>query len=376
MTTNEPADDAAPYAARGRRAIVLGVVAAMVVVTLGLVLLGSRIQSPEQAAANASAPSAAPVTAALETRRLKDVLVTRGRVVPDHALPLVLRPAPDGGVVSGAVPRRGSTLREGDVALEINGRPVLVLQGRVPPYRDLSAGAEGSDVTRLQESLVRQGLLLAGEANGTLGPRTVAAVSRVYQRAGYRPPAGAVLPQREVVYVPRLPQLVLSGVPALGSEARNPLVIVGSGGTHVELLLGEDKRELLHRGQNVVVTTDAGQEQARVTGVGPAPAAVGGEPVAEDPQILVSATFTGPGGRRLPAGDYRVEVELVATKGPVLAAPLAAVHAAGDGADVVTVVRDGTSTERRVNLGTSAGGWIELVDPAGLAAGDLVVVAP
>jgi len=54
-------------------------------------------------------------------------------------------------------PVKGAALNEGSVALTVSGRPVFVLQGAQPAYRDLGPGAVGDDVRQLQESLARLG---------------------------------------------------------------------------------------------------------------------------------------------------------------------------------------------------------------------------
>src|SRR5690606_15295164 len=77
-------------------------------------------------------------------------------------------------------------LAEGDVAVEVVGRPVFLLQGDIPMYRDLRPGATGDDVLQLEEALARLGVF-AGEPDGTWDQMTGAAVAAWYEQAGYRP---------------------------------------------------------------------------------------------------------------------------------------------------------------------------------------------
>lgn len=64
--------------------------------------------------------------------------------------------APVDGTVTSAVDV-GTVLRRGDVALEIDETPLVILYGTVPNWRDLADGDEGPDVTQLETNLVALG---------------------------------------------------------------------------------------------------------------------------------------------------------------------------------------------------------------------------
>ncbi len=64
--------------------------------------------------------------------------------------------APVDGTVTSAVDV-GTVLRRGDVALEIDETPLVILYGAVPNWRDLAEGDEGPDVTQLETNLVALG---------------------------------------------------------------------------------------------------------------------------------------------------------------------------------------------------------------------------
>ena len=64
---------------------------------------------------------------------------------------------------------KGSVLAEGDKALEVGGRPVLILQGKNPAYRDMRPGDNGPDVKQLEDALARLGLN-PGTADGAYDP--------------------------------------------------------------------------------------------------------------------------------------------------------------------------------------------------------------
>jgi hypothetical protein len=106
-------------------------------------------------------------------------------------------------VVTGAVPAVGATLDALSIALEVAGRPVIVLPGALPAYRTLRAGQTGPDVTQLKEALRATGFDPGG--SDAYDAATAAAVVALYQKAGYAPPAvdaeakGAVDSARQAV---------------------------------------------------------------------------------------------------------------------------------------------------------------------------------
>lgn len=147
---------------------------------------GSRITSPAEAAAQAQAPEASLITAAVEKRVLSADVVARGSINYDDPVALSL-----GGTIGEQgqtqivtmVPETGTDLNEGGVALEVSGRPVILLQGELPVYRDLRPGSRGDDVLQLEQALQRLGHLAT--ADSTWGPETGAAIQALYTAAGY-----------------------------------------------------------------------------------------------------------------------------------------------------------------------------------------------
>ncbi|MGW2894373.1 peptidoglycan-binding protein [Streptomyces sp. NPDC001212] len=177
---------------------------ALILAAVGLVgaggwLAGSQMQSPADAAATHRPPKAGPVTVVVERRSLTASVVAQGSV--EFASPQsVILAGPVGPPDSGSgdygagdavvqrvtrAPVAGSEVKEGDVLMQVSGRPVLVLRGTVPMYRTLGPGASGDDVMQLQKALTRLGFN-PGRATGTYGQSDAAAVSRWYKSKGYR----------------------------------------------------------------------------------------------------------------------------------------------------------------------------------------------
>lgn len=175
----------------GRRRALAGIVG-VAVLSLGLGLLaGSRIVSPGEAAARTAPPEASAITVPVERRTLTSEIVTRGDAVFDGAVDvgvltsdLALPP-----VVTGELPEVGDTLDAGDVAMEIVGRPVIVLAGDLPTYRTLAPGMSGPDVRQLRAALDALGLDPGGTDRDVYDEATAAAVGRLYDRVGYPRPA-------------------------------------------------------------------------------------------------------------------------------------------------------------------------------------------
>jgi len=83
--------------------------------------------------------------------------------------------------------KQGDRLKAGQVLLEVSGRPVFTLPGRIPVYRDLKPGAKGDDVRQLQEALQDLGHGTGGDTAGTFGAGTKAALNAFYASIGYDP---------------------------------------------------------------------------------------------------------------------------------------------------------------------------------------------
>jgi peptidoglycan hydrolase-like protein with peptidoglycan-binding domain len=149
---------------------------------------GSRIESPADAAARAAAPKPSPILVPIEKRVLNSNVVTRGTA--RFGLPQQVSIAPsdlktNAGLIT-TLPLRNTQLEEGGVMLTASGRPVFVLQGRIPAYRDLVPGTTGDDVRQLEQGLERLGFD-PGPVDGTYDQQTSAAVAEWYKSAGWEP---------------------------------------------------------------------------------------------------------------------------------------------------------------------------------------------
>jgi peptidoglycan hydrolase-like protein with peptidoglycan-binding domain len=151
-------------------------------------IAGASIKSPAEVAARTAPPPPSPILVPVEERVLTSDIVTRGTARFGLPQPISIAPStlkPNAGVIT-TLPVRNTQLDEGDVILTASGRPVFVLQGEVPAYRDLVPGISGDDVRQLEGGLQRFGFD-PGPVDGTYNEQTSDAVADWYASAGLQP---------------------------------------------------------------------------------------------------------------------------------------------------------------------------------------------
>ena len=169
------------------------VVLSSVLATIGVAAIiawvaGSRIESPADAAARTAPPVPSPILVPVEKRVLGSSIVTRGTARFGLPQPISIAPSTlkaQAGLIT-TLPARNTQFGEGMVLLTASGRPVFVIQGQVPAYRDLAPGVSGEDVRQLEQALKRLGFD-PGPVDGVYDQYTGAAVSKWYQSKGSEP---------------------------------------------------------------------------------------------------------------------------------------------------------------------------------------------
>lgn len=175
---------------RSRRGLVVAAVAVVLFGSSGSVWwIASQARTPEQRASNAAAPPPSQITGKVSDQQLVEKMELTGKVETASRTTITgVQPQGTSRAVVTALPAAaGKSLKAGAVVAEVSGRPVLLLPGRFPAYRDLKAGDKGPDVQQLQRALQP---LYGTAVNGTYGPATVEAVRKLYVAAGYEAPAG------------------------------------------------------------------------------------------------------------------------------------------------------------------------------------------
>jgi len=193
---------------RGRWRLTLGILL-LLVLPVGAYLLGRESQTPQEVFVDRSRAETPTVTVAVERRTVTEPPVEfLGEVLIE---PETLLSRAEGVVISAL--QAGTAISEGDVLAVVDDRPVFVLQGDLPLLEPLLPGSSGSHVAQLQEALARLGLYTIA-VDGDFGPKTAAALRRLYTDNGFAVPFTEIEPEPEPVPVPTTTQASGSGDPA------------------------------------------------------------------------------------------------------------------------------------------------------------------
>lgn len=137
-------------------------------------------------------------------------------------------PAGVGGVLTELFVEAGQEVLAGDEVFSVDLRPVVVLVGEVPAFRDLERDVRGPDVRQLQEHLAGLGYAVA--TDGVFGASTERAVQAWQDDLGISD--DGVARQGDVMFVPDLPVRVdLAEGVGVGSEiapGERVLVLLGA----------------------------------------------------------------------------------------------------------------------------------------------------
>jgi peptidoglycan hydrolase-like protein with peptidoglycan-binding domain len=416
-----------------RRWRVLALVAALVLGALSIAsaafVVGSRLRSPDQAAADAAPPSPSLVTAEATLRELSEPVVLRGQIRPGVSVKLLTPTTAVGpsSVVTKVLVKKGDQLKEGRVLLERSGQPMIALKLPFPLYRDIEAGNRGPDVAEIQRALRRMGYRVT--VTEVFDNATQRQVERFYRDRGYPTgasgdaPAGqqqadvdeanAALDRAEsagtgVAAAKKRLADARSAVQRarLGEVSRIPQasVLVAAGRDRLVTKVHARVGQVLSRPDSVLLELDgkapaivavADRDQAAILQAGLAATAVD-DLTGDRAEATVTAVgeqpTTGPDGQSgfqvqfaftgQPIGggvdrSLRIDVQVASDAAEVLAVPVTALYSRADGSTFVTVVpAHGEPVDVTVETGRIAGGWVEILEPydRAIAGGVQVVV--
>jgi peptidoglycan hydrolase-like protein with peptidoglycan-binding domain len=380
-----------------RRTLLILLVGAVVVSALTTWVAAAQIRSPAEVAARTAAPEPSPVLVPVEKRVLATRIVTRGTAQfgSPRDVAVTLSELKGGTGVITDLPRRGSRVAAGDVIAEISGRPVFLLPGATPTYRDLGPGMSGPDVRQLERAL-RVLNLKPGAVDGTYDTATEAAVTRLYRRAGYqalvasesqladaRPPGadlvpgaraqgGVQLPSDEVVFVARTPVRVTVLPSPLGAPADEPLVSVTGTDIVVRGAVPVEQAAQVKAGAEVVVDepTLGIDTTGQVEAVAGRPGTQGADGFHVAFEVFVAEPTPA-----LIGASVRLTIPIESTEEAQLVVPVSAVSLGPDGSSRVEKAVGGERELVPVSTGLSADGYIVVAAENGkLAVGDEVVI--
>jgi peptidoglycan hydrolase-like protein with peptidoglycan-binding domain len=414
----------------GGRAFLAGVaIGAVTMAAIGLVASG-WIESPLQVAAQTAPPAPSVLAATVRWQVLRNIMVFGGKVIAGKAISVTASAPFPTAVVTRLPVRAGQRVRPGHVIAEVDGRPIFLLRGVLPAYRDLREGDSGPDVTQLQKALERLGYA-DFDSPGYFGESSELALLLFYRHLGYTAPldhqrtdatrapgarapdAGApgaeapgaeapgaggplpgterqprarrresaevYLPMSEVTFIPAASALVVSVNARAGDiVGTGPVLRLATGEPGVTGKLGRYQAAAVRAGMTARIVS-ASRRLSRygvVTYVGTYPVH-GGQIGGFGYPIVVSGVHPLP--ERLIGSMVRLTVVLVATPRPVLAVPLAAITVAPGGATrVILLASGGRRVQVKVVTGVAAGGMVAVRPAAAraLTAGDRVLIGP
>ena len=399
---------------------------------------GSRIQSPAEAAARTAPPTPSPILVPVEERVLSSDIVTRGTA--RYGLPQAISLPPStlksGVAIITTLPERGAQLGEGEVMLTVSGRPVFLLQGDIPVYRDLFPGLTGEDVRQLEGALDRLGFD-PGPVDGVFDDATTAAVSAWYSSAGYDPftatseqlanlrsledelalavqakataenrlalvgnsdeaarrevewqtflvdrltreveaarrKAESPVPMDEIVFVSSFPVRVQQITGKIGDPASGPILVITNNQLAIDSSLPLAEAPLVKQG--MPVTIDEPDLGLKATGV---VSRVAGTPGTDgvDGYHIYFEILVDETPQNLEGVSLRLTIPVESTGGAVTVVPVSALFLAPDGTSRLQVERDAQLEFLVVEPGLSADGFVEVTPLEGtLSPGDLVLV--
>lgn len=359
---------------------------------------GSRIQSPAEVAARTAPPEPAPILVPVVKQVLSTDVVTRGvgRYGSREPVSLAVSDLLRDRKVATSAPVVGSLVEEGDTLMTVSERPVRVLKGQVPMYRDLGPGKSGSDVLQLESSLSNLGFD-PGRIDGSYDSLTGAAVAAWYRADGFVPitvttedlqqlglltdpsivpgdagTSGTWVPAGEVLFIESLPVRVEDAGFASGELADGPVATVTNTSVTVEGSVPIESASLVAVGMPVQIDEpDLGISTAGTVSFvaeGPGTNEVDGYhlyfevEVPDPPRNLVNASV-------------RLTIPTLSTGEPVLTVPVTAVSLAPDGSSRVRKADSASLAYVTVEPGLSAKGYLEVAPIDGtLVEGDQVVL--
>jgi hypothetical protein len=364
------------------------------------------IESPHDVAARSAAPPATTLTAEARWQVLREAITVQGIVRSARKITVTGR-APYGTVTLTQIPvRPGDRVRPGHVIAGIDGRPVILLRGRLPAYRDLHEGDHGPDVAQLQRAL--QGLGYADfDPPGYFRQSTALALVVFYRHLGYDAPVyprlrraraqagpavrgiastpdatklvipSAYLPRSEVVFIPAASALVASVAARVGDLVRNSAMLtLATGKPYVSAVLSQHQAAQARRGMPAQIVAGNPQLTVRgtVTRIGHLP--LGGGPRAGGYPVLVRPRRALP--QRMIGASVRLTLRAPVTSAPVLTVPVNAILATrhGRSAYVVKVTASGRRVRVAIFAGPTADGLVAVqsVRRGQLRPGDLVLI--
>ncbi len=340
----------------------------LAVVVAGAVTLA--VVQPWRASAAAKQPDAAANAATVPVERTTLIadLTLNGTLSYGDTIDLPGRP----GLITG-LPKAGDEIAVGHEIYEVDGQPVIAVQGARPFWRPLAQGVpDGPDVKQLEQFLANAGFGAGLTVDDKFTSTTTARVKQWQKALGVA--QTGVVDLGDIVAVPDASLRISAVTAKLGDQAQaSPLSYTSTQLQVVATLTDAQSRELLPA-TPVTVTLPAGTAlAAKIRSIDPGgvPTGTGADAKTTTPSATITlddpAKATGIGLRA-------VKVTLAASQAKdAIVVPVTALIATLDGGYAVDVVRKGKAVRVAVKLGLIADTRVQVVS-GDLTAGERVVV--
>jgi peptidoglycan hydrolase-like protein with peptidoglycan-binding domain len=339
-------------------------VAVTAVLTAGAAVAAvAAVRLPDAAGGEKPTSALPAATAAVTKQTLVDRQSEDGTLAYGDTTAVMTRLA---GTVTG-LPAAEATIKRGKSLYRIDNSPVVLLYGKLPAYRKLAPGVEGSDVKQFEQNLWALGYR-GFTVDKTYSSATADAVQEWQDDLGLSE-TGTVDPDR-IVYAAG-PVRVDSLTAALGSVVQPGAEVLATTRTSrvatVDLDISDQR--LAKKGATVEVTLPDGSEtKAKIIGVETvAVPAEGNQPAST--KIVVTIGFS-----KAPKGLNQASVTVGFTasqRKDVLTVPIEALLALAEGGYGVQVVEGSSTRIVAVETGLFADGRVE-VSGDGITAGTTV----
>jgi hypothetical protein len=282
-----------------------------------------------------------------------------------------------------SLPAVGDVVRQGQVLYRVDGKPVVLLYGPVPVYRNMSEGMTGSDVTQLNHDLVRLGYAdsasIASLGWDYFSWETKYAVEQLQAALGVT--QNGTLALGQAVFLPGAARVTTVSATLGGAAGRGQPVLQATSTTReVTINLNASQQSEVKVGDRVTITLpDSATTPGVISYVGTVattPSSSGGSNGSSTPTVTVEVRLTDPAA----AGSLDqapVEVSITsATVDNALVVPVGALLALSSGGYAVEVAGGGGVHHLvgvTVGIFDGTDGLVQVTGP-GLAAGQRVVV--
>jgi peptidoglycan hydrolase-like protein with peptidoglycan-binding domain len=346
---------------------------------LGAVLIavgaGAWLWAGDASTEAAPAPGGPVKTASVERGTISATESWKGTL--EYGLPVTVKSSADGTITR--LVDQGATVERGDELYRVNERPVTLLYGVVPMYRDLAPGDAGVDVKQLEKNLAKLGY--DGFTVDNAYTTSTAEAVRAWQADLGARRTGTVA-RDNVVFVPaggRVDALRVS----LGDVLRPGAPVLDITGTDqvASLEVDIDDRDRFDINTKVTVVLPGGDEVSGTVSTmavvkvasGDSGAGLGGGTADSESIVRVESALD-----EAPEDLVGTPVEVIIAideRADVLLVPVNALLALAEGGYGLEVVRDDSTTKIvRIDTGLFADGKVE-VSGGGIAEGTVVGVA-